>query len=95
MIDAGETKADRIMRAMPPSTPTLTNTETITPTSTDTFVQPENPGPSDKDIPFFMTRLVTDADLAGKSPWELRIMRNEIYARHGRGFNSTDLQEYF
>jgi hypothetical protein len=46
-------------------------------------------------IPFFMTRLVTVRDLHGKSPWELDVMRNEIYARHGRRFQRDDLQRYF
>ena len=42
-----------------------------------------------------MTRRVTEADLRGKSKWELDVMRNEIYARYGRGFDRSDLQEYF
>ena len=29
------------------------------------------------------------------SDLELYRARNEIYARHGRGFKNTDLQEYF
>ena len=45
--------------------------------------------------PFFMNRSVADADLEGKSPWELDVMRNEIYARHGRRFARKDLQTYF
>ncbi len=44
---------------------------------------------------FFMTRLVNESDLHGKSMWELDIMRNEIYARYGRRFQREDLQEYF
>lgn len=35
------------------------------------------------------------ADLIGLSRWELDILRNEIYARHGRRFNRTELQAYF
>jgi len=35
------------------------------------------------------------ADLAGKSKEDLRLMRNEIYARHGKTFQSADLQKYF
>lgn len=34
-------------------------------------------------------------DVAYKSPDELRIMRNYIFARHGYKFKSQDLQEYF
>jgi hypothetical protein len=46
-------------------------------------------------LPFFMTRLVTEEDLQGKSTWELDVMRNEIYARHGRRCKRNDLQRYF
>jgi hypothetical protein len=47
------------------------------------------------DLPFFMTRPVTEDDLKGKSRWELDLMRNEIYARYGRTFARLDLQKYF
>jgi hypothetical protein len=40
-------------------------------------------------------RLLTVDDLRGLSKQELRIMRNEIYARHGRKFKSQDLRDYF
>lgn len=38
---------------------------------------------------------LTEADLAGLSAGDLRIARNEIYAAHGRMFDSVDLQNYF
>lgn len=38
---------------------------------------------------------LTKSDLAGLSSEELRIARNEIYARHGRRFKDTELQDYF
>jgi predicted nucleic acid-binding Zn-ribbon protein len=34
-------------------------------------------------------------DVIGLSSGDLRLARNEIYARHGRRFNSEDLQNYF
>jgi len=40
-------------------------------------------------------RLLTDADIAGLSAWDLKVARNEIYARHGRRFNSAELQNHF
>ncbi len=40
-------------------------------------------------------RLLTREELKSPSPDDLRIARNEIYARHGRRFTSSDLQEYF
>lgn len=41
------------------------------------------------------TKALTDSDLAGFSKAQLRIMRNEIYARHGYIFKSKDLKDYF
>jgi len=41
------------------------------------------------------TRLLTLADLQGRSSDELRIARNEIFARRGRYFNSSDLVTRF
>ncbi|MCW5313935.1 YARHG domain-containing protein [Nostoc sp. KVJ3] len=38
---------------------------------------------------------VTDADLAGKDGFQLDIMRNSIFARHGRRFDTGGLQDYF
>jgi serine/threonine protein kinase len=38
---------------------------------------------------------VTVADLAGFQKLRLRVLRNTVYARHGRTFDSADLQAYF
>jgi serine/threonine-protein kinase len=38
---------------------------------------------------------VTEADLSGKSGYELDIMRNTIFAIHGRRFDTPELQDYF
>lgn len=40
-------------------------------------------------------RVITEAELHGKSNAELRVMRNEVYARHGRVFQAGDLHTYF
>lgn len=40
-------------------------------------------------------RKLTEQDLAPYSKAELRLMRNTIYAIHGRRFTSPDLQRYF
>lgn len=40
-------------------------------------------------------RYLSEAELVGLSDYELRIARNEIYARHGRIFNSVDLSDEF
>lgn len=41
------------------------------------------------------SRLLTDAEVSGLSSEQLRLAINEIYARHGRKFSDTGLQEYF
>ena len=46
-------------------------------------------------LPFSSERYLTDADLDPLSEWELKLARNEIYARHGRRFKDPDLQSYF
>ena len=45
---------------------------------------------SDSDI-----RLIAEWELDGLDKFELDIARNEIFARHGRMFNRSDLQNYF
>lgn len=45
--------------------------------------------------PFTAVRKVTYQDIANLSSKERRIMRNEIFARHGYIFNSQDLRDYF
>jgi hypothetical protein len=40
-------------------------------------------------------RQVSAADLQGKSQFQLDVMRNAIYAMHGRRFDRSDLQNYF
>lgn len=41
-------------------------------------------------FPYSNTRLLTTNDIVGKTASDLRIGRNEIYARHGRKFSSGD-----
>ena len=53
------------------------------------------PSPVAEGFPFFMIRSVTEADLEGMTGWALDVMRNEIFARHGRRFTRQDLQGYF
>lgn len=46
-------------------------------------------------IPDSDSRKLTEDDVIGLTDEEIRIARNEIYARHGRLFNDSELQEYF
>ncbi len=46
-------------------------------------------------FPDSSTIYLTRADLAGLSQEQLRLARNEIYARHGRKFKTKEIQDYF
>lgn len=46
-------------------------------------------------LDFSSQREVTEADLSGLSLAQLRIARNEIFARHGRQFRDTALNQWF
>jgi hypothetical protein len=47
------------------------------------------------DMEFFENKAITDQMLQGLSLHELRLLRNEVYARHGRMFRAEWLQQYF
>jgi serine/threonine protein kinase, bacterial len=53
------------------------------------------PSTTENDSVVFSQRLVNSGDLANKTALELDIMRNSIFARHGRKFNTPGLQDYF
>ena len=47
------------------------------------------------DMQFFEDRTISEQMLHGLSLHELRLLRNEVYARHGRIFRAEWLQQYF
>ncbi len=47
------------------------------------------------DMELFENRTITEQALHGLSLHELRLLRNEVYARHGRMFRADWLQQYF
>lgn len=47
------------------------------------------------DMELFRDRALTEQNLHGLSLHELRLLRNEVYARHGRMFHADWLQQYF
>ena len=80
--------------SMVPSTaPSAPSTAPSTPSAPPTA--PTSISTSDYILPESNTRLYTAAELSGLDKATLRLARNEIYARHGRRFNSADLQAYF
>ena len=46
-------------------------------------------------LSFSNSRKITRDDLVGLTDWQLKVARNEIYARHGRDFVHQDLSCYF
>ncbi len=63
----------------------------------DTWDEAADQGASDDSyvLPGSDSRYYTEDELSSLSKDELRLARNEIYARHGRSFDSEDLQSYF
>ena len=47
------------------------------------------------DMELFENKLISDQMLRGLSLHELRLLRNEIYARHGRMFKTLWIEQYF
>lgn len=46
-------------------------------------------------FPQASSRLLTEDDLKGLSSRDLKIMRNEIFARHGFRFQTREMRDYF
>ncbi|WP_193193834.1 protein kinase domain-containing protein [Nostoc sp. MG11] len=81
-------------------TPQVVKTLNIPPISTpstpfSTTSMPPFINPTVNNYSWLSQRLVTDADLDGKDGFELDIMRNSIFASHGRRFVTPGLQNYF
>jgi len=89
--------------AYPPSTP---SNQPITPSATPPSPPPNaNPSStppiastdakSQTEAKILAGTLLNANDLAGMPVADLRLLRNTVYARHGRVFDSQDLQQYF
>ena len=46
-------------------------------------------------LPSSASKYYSRSELEKMSLWELYLARNEIFARHGRGFKNQDLTDYF
>jgi hypothetical protein len=56
----------------------------------------ESTGPSvDYLLPFSASRELTEDDISSMDELELTLARNEIYARHGKLFDTPEIQSYF
>lgn len=76
-------------------------TEALSPSAPQPSEPQDEPG-SDKNtesdnymLPESNSRYISKDELEGFSAWECMVARNEIFARHGRIFNNSDLKEHF
>ncbi|MFB5198183.1 YARHG domain-containing protein [Neobacillus sp. KR4-4] len=63
--------------------------------SHETEQESSRPSSSEYILPASDKKVLGEADVANLTKGQLRIARNEIYARHGYVFQSEDLQTYF
>jgi hypothetical protein len=92
-----------VVSTVVPSTAPFFNGITLTPTPNPiqateqrtTSVEEQTNGMDGEILPESNIRNVIRADFSGMTPWELKVARNEIYARHGRPFVHQDLACYF
>lgn len=88
----------KVFKASPTPTPSPTSVSpTTTPTATPvaacskTGAMPTN----GYVISDSSSRVISTAEIKSLTPWQLKVARNEIYARHGRPFVHKDLSCYF
>lgn len=84
------TTASPALIPSPSTSPSATATPTATPSLSSSKVISGDYVISDSD-----TRVIKEAEIRDFTPWQLKVARNEIYARHGRPFVHKDLQCYF
>lgn len=77
------------------ATPVPTAVPTAAPTAAATPVPTQTPAGSDYIFADSNSRYLTYEEIAALSEQQMSYARNEIYARHGRKFNSQELQNYF
>ena len=80
----GEPKAEATEKKTEKETEPKAENRTVTTPSNSDYILPD----SDKEY-------LTSSDVAGLSVREINYAKNEIYARHGRKFDSKELREYF
>lgn len=85
-INGDKLSSDGISISTVPTTTGTTTGTTTTGTSTTT---------GDYIISDSNSREISRSELINLTPWQLKVARNEIYARHGRPFVHKDLQCYF
>ena len=90
-----ETETEEEESTVPSSRETAPSTTAPSTTAPSTTASQTAPQSADYILPNSNSAYLTEADLAGLTREELRLARNEIYARHGRKFKDAALNEYF
>ena len=71
----------------------------ITPMASIAQKHAPRPQPVNKNLPGIYPegseRLLRVSDIEGLNSWDLKVMRNEIYARHGYIFKTDEIKRYF
>lgn len=75
--------------------PTTSNNSTSKSTTSSNSDTTNTANSTDYIISDSNTREISKSELINFTPWQLKVARNEIYARHGRPFVHKDLQCYF
>jgi hypothetical protein len=75
----------------------LSGTDTVVAAAAPPIPPPQSKTPSEAPgrYPEFSNRVVSPTEIAGLGCLELRIARNEIFARHGYQFRTQDLRQLF
>lgn len=63
--------------------------------SSDTSTSQTTTESQDYILPGSDSQYLSESDLSTLTDWELYLARNEIFARHGRGFKNADLVDWF
>ena len=79
------------------------NPAAVVPPTAENFTQEPTPAPEDPGVPISSSQMlpnsateeISTSQLDNMTAEEIRIARNEIYARHGLIFQAEDLNEYF
>lgn len=88
----------RLLRDGPPIAATLAAGDDRTGTRPDNETRESAPTAGDREgqiLPDSDTRILAEGDIAALGPLQLRLARNEIYARKGRRFKNAVLRNHF
>lgn len=92
-LPLGEPRAPRDVQVLLDDGEEFSNVSNSQSSETSTSASSSSTG--DYILPDSSTRLYSASELQSYSQYELMLARNEIYARHGRGFNDQEIRQYF